>query len=107
MKRLSAVLLLAAARLRADRAGPPEKGGAARAAPRPHQPVRPASPACTPRSTPSMGTIVAVLYEKEAPVTVQNFVALARGTKAWKDPKTGAMVAKPLIQRRHLSSRDS
>jgi cyclophilin family peptidyl-prolyl cis-trans isomerase len=46
--------------------------------------------------TTSMGTIVAVLYEKEAPVTVQNFTALARGTKPWKDPKTGAMVAKPL-----------
>ena len=44
----------------------------------------------------SMGTIVAVLYEKEAPITVQNFVALARGTKPWKDPNTGAMVAKPL-----------
>lgn len=44
----------------------------------------------------SMGTITAVLYEKEAPITVRNFVALARGTKPWKDPKTGAMVAKPL-----------
>lgn len=44
----------------------------------------------------SMGTITAKLYEKEAPVTVQNFVALAKGTKPWKDPKTGAMVAKPL-----------
>jgi peptidyl-prolyl cis-trans isomerase A (cyclophilin A) len=27
---------------------------------------------------------------------VKNFVALARGTKPWKDPKTGAMVTKPL-----------
>src|SRR5262252_876728 len=44
----------------------------------------------------SMGTITAVLYEKEAPNTVRNFVALARGTKSWKDPNTGAMVAKPL-----------
>jgi cyclophilin family peptidyl-prolyl cis-trans isomerase len=43
-----------------------------------------------------MGKITAELYEKEAPATVRNFVALARGTKAWKDPKTGAMVAKPL-----------
>jgi peptidyl-prolyl cis-trans isomerase A (cyclophilin A) len=44
----------------------------------------------------SMGTITAVLYEKEAPITVRNFVALARGTKPWKDPNTGKMVAKPL-----------
>ncbi len=44
----------------------------------------------------SMGTITAQLFEKEAPITVRNFVGLARGTKAWKDPKTGAMAAKPL-----------
>jgi peptidyl-prolyl cis-trans isomerase A (cyclophilin A) len=44
----------------------------------------------------SMGAITAVLYEKEAPITVRNFVALARGTKPWKDPNTGKMVAKPL-----------
>src|SRR5215469_5545266 len=43
----------------------------------------------------SMGTIVAKLYEKEAPVTVANFVALARGTKAWKDA-SGARVTRPL-----------
>jgi peptidyl-prolyl cis-trans isomerase A (cyclophilin A) len=44
----------------------------------------------------SMGTMTAVLYEKEAPITVRNFVALARGAKPWKDPNTGKMVAKPL-----------
>ena len=44
----------------------------------------------------SMGTITAQLFEKEAPATVRNFVALARGNKPWKDPKTGAMAAKPL-----------
>ena len=46
--------------------------------------------------TTSMGTITAQLFEKEAPITVRNFVGVARGTKAWKDPKTSAMVAKPL-----------
>lgn len=46
----------------------------------------------------SMGEITAKLYEQEAPVTVRNFVALARGTKPWKDPNTGAMVAKPLYR---------
>jgi len=44
----------------------------------------------------SMGTITARLFENETPVTVRNFVALARGTKPWKDGKTGQMVAKPL-----------
>lgn len=44
----------------------------------------------------SMGTITARLFEKETPLTVKNFVALARGTKPWKDPKTNAMTAKPL-----------
>jgi peptidyl-prolyl cis-trans isomerase A (cyclophilin A) len=44
----------------------------------------------------SMGTITAKLFEQEAPLNVRNFVALARGTKAWKDPNTGAMAAKPL-----------
>src|SRR5438132_10909914 len=45
----------------------------------------------------SMGTIAAQLFEKGTPLTVRNFVALARGTKPWKDPKTSAMVAKPLF----------
>jgi len=44
----------------------------------------------------SMGMITAKLFENETPITVKNFVDLARGTKPWKDPQTGAMVAKPL-----------
>jgi cyclophilin family peptidyl-prolyl cis-trans isomerase len=43
----------------------------------------------------SMGTITAMLFEKETPLTVRNFVALARGTKQWKDAK-GTPVVKPL-----------
>ena len=43
-----------------------------------------------------MGVITLRLFEKETPNTVKNFVALATGTKAWKDPKTGAMVRRPL-----------
>ena len=37
----------------------------------------------------NQGTIVCELYEKEAPITVKNFVDLADGTKEWTDPKTG------------------
>jgi cyclophilin family peptidyl-prolyl cis-trans isomerase len=44
----------------------------------------------------SMGEIVVKLFEVETPITVQNFVDLARGTKAWKDPKTRTMVKRPL-----------
>jgi peptidyl-prolyl cis-trans isomerase A (cyclophilin A) len=44
----------------------------------------------------SMGEIDVMLYEKETPLTVRNFVGLAKGTKPWKDPKTGAMVTRPL-----------
>lgn len=44
----------------------------------------------------SKGTIVAVLFEKDAPASVKNFVELAQGTKAWRDPQTGAMVKRPM-----------
>lgn len=44
----------------------------------------------------SMGTMVLRLYENESPMTVRNFVDLALGRKAWKDPKTGARVRRPL-----------
>jgi cyclophilin family peptidyl-prolyl cis-trans isomerase len=44
----------------------------------------------------SEGAITARLYEKYTPRTVANFVALAQGTKPWRDPKTGAMVRRPL-----------
>src|SRR5581483_682006 len=39
----------------------------------------------------NQGTMVAQLFEKEAPITVKNIVDLAEGKKEWKDPKTGEM----------------
>ncbi len=39
----------------------------------------------------NQGTLVCELYEKDAPITVKNFVELAEGSKEWKDPRTGAM----------------
>src|SRR5260370_23461170 len=44
----------------------------------------------------SKGDIVARLYEKDTPVTVGNFAALARGDKATRDPRSGKMVKRPL-----------
>jgi cyclophilin family peptidyl-prolyl cis-trans isomerase len=72
-----------------------QKGTATKAPPAP-SPTAGKEPGLYAIFNTSMGQIIAMLYEKEAPVTVQNFTALARGTKPWKDPKTGAMVAKPL-----------
>lgn len=43
----------------------------------------------------SKGTIEIDLYEKEAPITVANFIGLATGQKEWTDPKTGKKVKKP------------
>ena len=36
----------------------------------------------------SMGRMVCRLYEKEAPLTVANFIGLTEGSKDWKDPAT-------------------
>jgi peptidyl-prolyl cis-trans isomerase A (cyclophilin A) len=44
----------------------------------------------------SMGQFVIKLFEQESPITVNNFVDLATGRKAWTDPKTNARVRRPL-----------
>ncbi len=36
----------------------------------------------------TMGRLTCKLFDKEAPLTVDNFVGLATGTKTWTDPKT-------------------
>jgi peptidyl-prolyl cis-trans isomerase A (cyclophilin A) len=94
MKRLSILLLITAgAFAQTAPTAPPAK----KAAPAPAKKEAP-----TPDRPPglywiintSMGTITAQLFEKEAPGTVANFVALTRGTKAAKD-KAGAMTKRP------------
>jgi len=44
----------------------------------------------------SLGDIHCELYEKQTPMTVANFVGLARGLKPWRDPRTHAVVKRPL-----------
>ena len=44
----------------------------------------------------SLGNFTAELYEKYTPIAVRNFIGLAQGTKPWKDPKTGKMIARPM-----------
>jgi peptidyl-prolyl cis-trans isomerase A (cyclophilin A) len=44
----------------------------------------------------SMGEIVVKLLPGKAPRTVENFVALAEGSKEWTDPRSGKKEKKPL-----------
>jgi peptidyl-prolyl cis-trans isomerase A (cyclophilin A) len=43
----------------------------------------------------SKGKMTCKMYDDKAPTTVANFVGLARGTRPWKDPKTGTWVTRP------------
>jgi len=43
----------------------------------------------------TLGVFTCELYDKQAPMTVANFVGLARGLRPWKDPKTDQWVKKP------------
>lgn len=47
--------------------------------------------------TTSLGVITIHLFEKETPITVRNFTSLVRGTKEFRDPKTGQMVKRPFF----------
>ncbi|TMK99384.1 MAG: peptidylprolyl isomerase [Actinobacteria bacterium] len=46
--------------------------------------------------TTSMGTFKAQLLSEHAPVTVGNFVELARGKRQWRDPRDGRSKTEPL-----------
>lgn len=45
--------------------------------------------------TTNHGAMIARLFDKEAPKTVENFVALAEGKKQWRNPRTNTMVRRP------------
>lgn len=44
----------------------------------------------------TMGVIVCELYADKTPLTVKNFVGLAKGGQPWMDPKTDEIVKTPL-----------
>jgi len=80
----------------ASKAGAPKRAPVRRAAVRAEPVVPlPAEPGEYAVFNTSMGRIVVKLYEKETPVTVANFVGLARGTKLFTDEKTRATVKRP------------
>lgn len=43
----------------------------------------------------SKGTLECKLFDDKAPITVANFIGLARGTRTWKDPISKQWVKKP------------
>jgi peptidyl-prolyl cis-trans isomerase A (cyclophilin A) len=43
----------------------------------------------------SKGTLECKLFDDKAPITVANFIGLARGTRTWKDPVSKQWVKKP------------
>jgi peptidyl-prolyl cis-trans isomerase A (cyclophilin A) len=70
----------------------------AQAPPAPADDTSKLEPGLYARINTSVGTITALLFEKETPRTVRNFVALARGTQPWLDPKTRTVVKRPLYE---------
>jgi peptidyl-prolyl cis-trans isomerase A (cyclophilin A) len=93
MKRLSFLLMIAAGAF-AQTTPPAPAKKAATAPAKKEEPTPDRPPGLYWIINTSMGTITAQLFEKEAPGTVANFVALTRGTKAAKD-KAGAMTKRP------------
>lgn len=94
MKRLSILLLITAGAFAQTAPTAPAAKKAAPAPAKKAEPMPERPPGLYWIINTSMGTITAQLFEKEAPGTVANFVALTRGTKAAKD-KAGAMTKRP------------
>jgi peptidyl-prolyl cis-trans isomerase A (cyclophilin A) len=77
--------------------------GVAQDTPKPVEPALPDAPQATAAAMihpngptvvmdTSMGRITCQLFEKQAPKTVANFIALAQGTKDWTDPQSGKKI---------------
>lgn len=99
MNLLKMALWVAGGVLAAQTATPPKPAASKPPAAKPAAP-KPAAPTLDPglytTITTSMGPITLRLYEKEAPITVKNFMDLAMGRKEWTDPNTHQRVKRPL-----------
>ena len=71
---------------------------------KPAAPATPAAPAASAAKygpgvyahfTTNHGSFIARLFDKDAPKTVENFVMLAEGKKAWTNPRTNTQVRRP------------
>src|SRR6186713_278363 len=77
-------------------ATPPARGAAPAKAPATPTPATKLPPGTYARiTTTNHGSFVGRLFMEDAPKTVANFIGLATGRKAWKDPRTGATVHRP------------
>ncbi|MDT8069002.1 MAG: peptidylprolyl isomerase [Terriglobia bacterium] len=57
-----------------------------------NEPAKKAAPPARPKAIiqTSLGNITCTLFPDKAPLTVENFIGLAEGTKTWKNPVSGA-----------------
>jgi peptidyl-prolyl cis-trans isomerase A (cyclophilin A) len=72
------------------------KAGAQSAAPKKAPAAAPAKTEPTAILHTTAGDLKCTLFPDKAPKTVANFIGLAKGTKAWKDPGSGSTMHKPL-----------
>jgi peptidyl-prolyl cis-trans isomerase A (cyclophilin A) len=93
---LSVSLLSLAALAQTPAAKAPAKKAAAAIKAAPATPKTPRPDGLYTTISTSMGDITLKLFDKEAPITVKNFVYLALGRKPWTDPKTRQRVSRPL-----------
>ena len=82
----------------------PAAPATAKPAPATTTPAAPAAPAATAKQygpgiyahfTTNNGNFIVRFFDKDAPITVQNFVGLAEGKKQWTDPRSGKPVRRP------------
>lgn len=94
---IRAALILMCLSLACAAQTPATKATPAKAAPKAATKAAPAKTPPTAVIHTTEGDMKCTLFPDQAPLAVANFIGLSKGTKTWKDPKTGAnMHGKPL-----------